>query len=544
MAQKNRTDLTTQANVIKNETVARRNTALRVGTMNVDEIDSFKNFETDKDVNIWYVSTSGNDANVGSEKSRPFKNLMAAHAAASANEVIKILDVGFTSSSALTFTKPLIIIGPANNEHGILGATISSTLSLSTTLTLINVKFTCTVTMSANRTIIVKNSFFNPTSLSTRLTDLEIYDSTHFVKTASQLRTLTAKGVYFEDTNLLSIGRNFELYNCVSDGSITAGVDVSSPCITKNVTITENLNITGDLIKENTTVGGEENVSGTTTEVSQADNKLDKVQAAAQEVTSDVEFLGNVLADKLAASVATILNTGDFGGGVAIGSGVAGISTAPLDGILIEGMAGFGPLAGSGTIAGLIHIIKTAVRSPDPLAADLIIESLANNGMSFLTDNAGISSIFFGDQDGVGSGRIQYSHASDSILITAGGVQVFNLASTNIVLNEQGNDVNFRVESDVNAFALNLNGANGRIGYNVAVPAAQSDINQNVSNANIPVLKLTQTDLSEEMIKLDATIGIGNPIEAIGAKSFTQTHFLKINVEGLGVKYMPIGDLA
>ena len=43
MAQKDKTELTTEANVIKNETVANRNTQLRVGNMLIDLIDSLLN---------------------------------------------------------------------------------------------------------------------------------------------------------------------------------------------------------------------------------------------------------------------------------------------------------------------------------------------------------------------------------------------------------------------------------------------------------------------------------------------------------------------
>jgi hypothetical protein len=64
MAQKTRANLTTQANIIKNETATAANTATRVGTMHVDSIDSDVNWLSDVETNL----TSNSDLKVPTVK--------------------------------------------------------------------------------------------------------------------------------------------------------------------------------------------------------------------------------------------------------------------------------------------------------------------------------------------------------------------------------------------------------------------------------------------------------------------------------------------
>ncbi|HEX9925315.1 MAG TPA: hypothetical protein VGD99_21845 [Anaerolineae bacterium] len=65
-----------------------------------------------------------------------------------------------------------------------------------------------------------------------------------------------------------------------------------------------------------------------------------------------------------------------------------------------------------------------------------------------------------------------------------------------------------------------------------------------LDTAALPVVKLTQQDLSEEMIEFSATVGVGNPIEGVGAKTLTVTHFIRISITGVGLLYIPCGTIA
>ncbi len=64
------------------------------------------------------------------------------------------------------------------------------------------------------------------------------------------------------------------------------------------------------------------------------------------------------------------------------------------------------------------------------------------------------------------------------------------------------------------------------------------------STSALPVLTLNQVDVSEEMIEFVSTIGTGNAIEAVGAKSLTTTHFIKVTIPGGLTRYFPIGTIA
>lgn len=73
--------------------------------------------------------------------------------------------------------------------------------------------------------------------------------------------------------------------------------------------------------------------------------------------------------------------------------------------------------------------------------------------------------------------------------------------------------------------------------------AAQLHVIQNNTGATKPVLELEQLDVSEELIQFDGTVATGNPIEAVGAKTLTTTHFIRVSVNG-SFLYMPVGTIA
>lgn len=74
--------------------------------------------------------------------------------------------------------------------------------------------------------------------------------------------------------------------------------------------------------------------------------------------------------------------------------------------------------------------------------------------------------------------------------------------------------------------------------------AAVVDADQSDTSGAVPVLKLDQADVSEEMIQFETTIGVGNAIEAVGAKTLTTTHFIKVTLPGGLTRYIPAGTIA
>ena len=85
----------------------------------------------------------------------------------------------------------------------------------------------------------------------------------------------------------------------------------------------------------------------------------------------------------------------------------------------------------------------------------------------------------------------------------------------------------------------------GNVGVGTALtPGAKLHVDQPSTTAAIPVLTLDQADISEEMIEFITTIGTGNAIEAVGAKSLTTTHFIKVTIPGGLTRYFPVGTIA
>ncbi|MEE8575505.1 MAG: hypothetical protein V3T30_08845, partial [Thermodesulfobacteriota bacterium] len=86
--------------------------------------------------------------------------------------------------------------------------------------------------------------------------------------------------------------------------------------------------------------------------------------------------------------------------------------------------------------------------------------------------------------------------------------------------------------------------SDGNVGIGTVTPTAKLHVDQDSTTAAIPVLYLDQADISEEMIEFNTTIGTGNAIEAIGAKTLTTTHFIKVTIPGGLSRYIPVGTIA
>lgn len=75
-------------------------------------------------------------------------------------------------------------------------------------------------------------------------------------------------------------------------------------------------------------------------------------------------------------------------------------------------------------------------------------------------------------------------------------------------------------------------------------PLAKLHVDQYSTTGAKPVLLLDQADIDVPMIEFTGTVGIGNVIEAVGAKSLTTTHFLMCTITGVGTRYIPLGTIA
>ena len=58
------------------------------------------------------------------------------------------------------------------------------------------------------------------------------------------------------------------------------------------------------------------------------------------------------------------------------------------------------------------------------------------------------------------------------------------------------------------------------------------------------ILHMVQLDVDKPFFGFETTVGTGNAVEAIASKTLTTTHFVMVDLEGVGVRYLPIGTIA
>jgi hypothetical protein len=135
-----------------------------------------------------------------------------------------------------------------------------------------------------------------------------------------------------------------------------------------------------------------------------------------------------------------------------------------------------------------------------------------------------------------------YRSAASSIrTFEAKGINVRPYSETGVITNLYGLfidniSVNNQAGTVTNSWAIYSEwGANsyllGRLGIADTTPDAMLDVNQNSTTAGIPTLILQQSDISEEFINFEATIGAGNPIIA-SSTATTFSHKIRIAVNG------------
>jgi hypothetical protein len=112
------------------------------------------------------------------------------------------------------------------------------------------------------------------------------------------------------------------------------------------------------------------------------------------------------------------------------------------------------------------------------------------------TDGGGM--LAFGDTDDADIGRIFYYHVDDSMSFTAGTNAVMKLKADSVVVNEDSDDVDFRVESNGKTHAIFVDAGNDHVCINTSDDLG-GDLNVDggivVQNgSNLPQLTLISTD--------------------------------------------------
>jgi hypothetical protein len=123
-------------------------------------------------------------------------------------------------------------------------------------------------------------------------------------------------------------------------------------------------------------------------------------------------------------------------------------------------------------------------------ADELVIEGSGTDiGMSILTPTNGAGRINFSDSGGNDRGQFRYAHDSDAMFVRAGGNDVQKWTASEVCVNEDSDDVDFRVESNGLQHAIFVNGGTNKVGMNDDTPEGDITIQQGADDDSAFTLK-------------------------------------------------------
>jgi len=176
-----------------------------------------------------------------------------------------------------------------------------------------------------------------------------------------------------------------------------------------------------------------------------------------------------------------------------------------------------------------LHIMNTDTEvTPDSGGNNLVVENNGDAGISILGGNSAgdYSTIYFGSPNGNRRGGVVYQNSGDILYLRAYDKSRVKIDGTRFIINEDGDDVDTRIESSNNANMLFIDGGTDRVGIGTGSPDATlqvvgdskfGDDNTNyLSVASDGELTLTGTARVEKLYWIGA-----NGIKAPGAKPAT-----------------------
>lgn len=227
-----------------------------------------------------------------------------------------------------------------------------------------------------------------------------------------------------------------------------------------------------------------------------------------------------------------------------------------------DGNIGLGANIGSGFTGGSNNILIG--RNSFALVAGSYNNSIAlgqwatihaSNTMVIGDEAAKINDIYLGrgvDQTAMAVGEItlhstsvragELNEATVHHLVLAPGASSGNIVGANLRVDVAPAGASGTAQNSY-ITAMTIQG-DGLVAIGDQVATSKLHIEQGDTTGALPVMTLDQTDVSEEYIEFLGTIGTGNSIEAVAAKTLTTTHFLKVKLQGGLIRYIPAGTIA
>ncbi len=178
-------------------------------------------------------------------------------------------------------------------------------------------------------------------------------------------------------------------------------------------------------------------------------------------------------------------------------------------------------------------------------------------GVDLRTFNDAFGSVFIGQTAGgteaaptaTGNGRLLMRFSAGGhtgAAFTFAQAAVDMRSSEAFTATNQGTNIRFSttpIASITNTEVMRIEDT-GDVGIGTTNATAQLHVDQSDTGGAQPVATFDQADVSEEIFEFISTIGVGNAIEAIGAKTLTTTHFIKVTIPGGLTRYFPVGTIA
>ena len=151
------------------------------------------------------------------------------------------------------------------------------------------------------------------------------------------------------------------------------------------------------------------------------------------------------------------------------------------------------------------------------------IRIVGSGGNNFITGYGNQGNLSFAIREG------EADDAAELTLFRSGSAQhkLFADSGTSVVFNEQGDDIDFRVESDNNTHALFVEAGANRVGINNNNPNSQLDI----SGAGVPRVTLTSTSGPYGYMEVNTVGSVGFGADPNGSGNSTNMAFNVDNVE-------------